>query len=69
LIASHIARFLVNFSIVKSILSQAIALLQYYSEEISTFFEEKAFENPLLEIESLKEQSMDPRYDKVKIRF
>jgi DNA-directed RNA polymerase specialized sigma54-like protein len=68
LIASHIARFLVKFSIVKSILSQAIALLQYYSEEISTFFEEKAFENPLLEIESLKEQSMDPN-DKVKIRF
>lgn len=47
-------------------LSQAIALLQYSSQEISTFLEEKAIENPLLQIESLKEQSIDPRYDRVK---
>ena len=47
-------------------LSQAIALLQYSSQEIFAFLEEKALENPLLQIESLKEQSMDPRYDKVK---
>ena len=50
-------------------LSQAIALLQYSSQEIAAFLEEKALENPLLQIESLKEQSMDPRYDKVKITF
>jgi RNA polymerase sigma-54 factor len=47
-------------------LSQAIALLQYSSQEIAAFLEEKALENPLLQIESLKEQSMDPRYDKAK---
>ena len=41
-------------------LSQAIALLQYSSQEISAFFEEKALENPLLQIESFKVQSMDP---------
>jgi len=47
-------------------LSQAIALLQYSSQEIAAFLEEKALENPLLQIESLKEQIMDPRYDKAK---
>ncbi len=47
-------------------LSQAIALLQYSAQELSEFLEEKALENPLLQIESLKVQSMDPRYDTVK---
>ena len=47
-------------------LSQAIALLQYSSQELSEFLEEKALENPLLQVESFKVQSMDPRYDSVK---
>ena len=47
-------------------LSQAIELLQYSAQELSEFLEEKALENPLLQIESLKVQSMDPRYDTVK---
>ena len=47
-------------------LSQAIALLQYSSQELTEFLEEKALENPLLQIESSKVQSMDPRYDAVK---
>src|SRR3954471_24232332 len=47
-------------------LSQAIALLQYSSQELSEFLEEKALENPLLQVESLRVKSMDPRYDSVK---
>ena len=47
-------------------LSQAIALLQYSSQELTAFLEEKALENPLLQIESSKVQSMDPRYDAVR---
>ena len=47
-------------------LSQAIELLQYSAQELSEFLEEKALENPLLQIESFKVQSMDPRYDTVK---
>ena len=47
-------------------LSQAIALLQYSSQELTEFLEEKALENPLLQIESSKVQSMDPRYDAVR---
>ena len=47
-------------------LSQAIELLQYSAHELSEFLEEKALENPLLQIESFKVQSMDPRYDTVK---
>ena len=37
-------------------LSQAIELLQYSAQELSEFLEEKALENPLLQIESLKVQ-------------
>ena len=47
-------------------LSQAIELLQYSAQELSEFLEEKALENPLLQIESFKVQSMDPRYDTIK---
>ena len=35
-------------------LSQPIALLQYSSQELTEFLEEKALENPLLQIESFK---------------
>ena len=35
-------------------LSQAIELLQYSAQELSEFLEEKALENPLLQIESFK---------------
>lgn len=47
-------------------LSQAIALLQYSTQELSSFLENKALENPLLQIESGHVQTMDPRYDRVK---
>ncbi|MGG0888255.1 RNA polymerase factor sigma-54 [Cytobacillus horneckiae] len=47
-------------------LTQAIALLQYNTQELSAFLENKALENPLLQIESSNVQSMDPRYDRVK---
>ncbi|WP_394139755.1 RNA polymerase factor sigma-54 [Cytobacillus oceanisediminis] len=47
-------------------LTQAIALLQYSTQELSSFLENKALENPLLKVESGHVQSMDPRYDRVK---
>ncbi|WP_026582034.1 RNA polymerase factor sigma-54 [Bacillus sp. J33] len=47
-------------------LTQAIALLQYSTQELSSFLESKALENPLLKIESGHVQTMDPRYDRVK---
>ncbi|MBT2689057.1 RNA polymerase factor sigma-54 [Bacillus sp. ISL-47] len=47
-------------------LTQAIALLQYSTLELSSFLESKALENPLLKVESGHVQSMDPRYDRVK---
>ncbi|MDQ0273434.1 RNA polymerase factor sigma-54 [Cytobacillus purgationiresistens] len=47
-------------------LTQAIALLQYNTQELSAFLENKALENPLLQIESGNVQTMDPRYDRVK---
>lgn len=40
-------------------LSQAIALLQYSTQELTSFLEEKAIENPLLKIEP--GQSIDPK--------
>lgn len=47
-------------------LTQAIALLQYSSQELIEFLENKAIENPLLLIESENIQTIDPRYDRVK---
>lgn len=47
-------------------LTQAIALLQYNAQELSAFLENKALENPLLQIESVNVQAMDPRYDRTK---
>ena len=47
-------------------LTQAIALLQYNAQELSAFLENKALENPLLQIEPSNVQAMDPRKDRVK---
>ncbi len=47
-------------------LTQAIALLQYNAQELSEFLENKALENPLLQIESRNVQAMDPRSDRTK---
>ncbi|MBU8880919.1 RNA polymerase factor sigma-54 [Bacillus sp. FJAT-29790] len=47
-------------------LTQAIALLQYNTQELSAFLEDKALENPLLQIESGNVQAMDPRKDRTK---
>ncbi len=47
-------------------LTQAIALLQYSSQELIEFLENKAIENPLLQIEAGSLQTTDPRYDSVK---
>ncbi|WNS75015.1 RNA polymerase factor sigma-54 [Bacillus sp. DTU_2020_1000418_1_SI_GHA_SEK_038] len=47
-------------------LTQAIALLQYNTQELSEFLENKALENPLLQIESGNVQAMDPRFDRTK---
>lgn len=47
-------------------LTQAIALLQYNAQELSEFLENKALENPLLQIESGNVQAMDPRFDRAK---
>lgn len=47
-------------------LSQAIALLQYSAQELASFLEEKAMENPLLKIESTNIQAVDPRKDRSK---
>ncbi|KON86378.1 DNA-directed RNA polymerase subunit N [Sporosarcina globispora] len=47
-------------------LTQAIALLQYSTQELSAFLESKALENPLLKVESGHVQTMDPRHDRVK---
>lgn len=44
-------------------LTQAIALLQYSNQELIEFLENKAIENPLLQIEAGSTQTMDPRYD------
>jgi RNA polymerase sigma-54 factor len=40
-------------------LTQAIALLQYSSQELVTFLEEKAIENPLLQVEHKNIRSLD----------
>lgn len=47
-------------------LSQAIALLQYNAQELSAFLEEKALENPLLQLEASHIKTIDSRFDRVK---
>lgn len=49
-------------------LSQAIALLQYSTQELTSFLEEKAIENPLLKIESDHVQAVDMRRERPKRR-
>ncbi|MCM2536091.1 RNA polymerase factor sigma-54 [Neobacillus pocheonensis] len=45
-------------------LSQAIALLQYSAQELTAFLENKALENPLLQIEHGNVQPMNPLIDR-----
>ncbi|WP_066366032.1 RNA polymerase factor sigma-54 [Neobacillus fumarioli] len=45
-------------------LSQAIALLQYSTQELTEFLENKALENPLIQIESGTIQPMNPLMDR-----
>ena len=45
-------------------LSQAIALLQYSAQELTDFLENKALENPLLQIENVNVQPMNPLIDR-----
>lgn len=45
-------------------LSQAIALLQYSTQELTDFLENKALENPLLQIENVNVQPMNPLIDR-----
>ncbi|WP_428911044.1 RNA polymerase factor sigma-54 [Niallia sp. Krafla_26] len=47
-------------------LKQAITLLQYSSIELYEFLENKALENPLMQVETTNVEVMDPRYDRVK---
>ncbi|WHY85348.1 RNA polymerase factor sigma-54 [Neobacillus novalis] len=45
-------------------LSQAIALLQYSAQELTDFLENKALENPLMQIENGNVQPMNPLMDR-----
>lgn len=45
-------------------LTQAIALLQYSAQELSTFLENKALENPLLQVENKHIQPINPLIDR-----
>ncbi|WP_324837507.1 hypothetical protein [Cytobacillus kochii] len=47
-------------------LTQAIALLQYNTQELSAFLESKALENPLMQIEASPAQAADSRFDRMK---
>ncbi|MBP3037928.1 RNA polymerase factor sigma-54 [Bacillaceae bacterium Marseille-Q3522] len=47
-------------------LSQAITLLQYNTQELTEFLENKALENPLMQIETVNVKTMDPLADRVK---
>lgn len=49
-------------------LSQAIALLQYSAQELSAFLENKALENPLLQIENGDVLPMNPLIDRNRTR-
>ncbi|MFK9090135.1 RNA polymerase factor sigma-54 [Bacillus salipaludis] len=45
-------------------LSQAIALLQYSAQELAAFLEDKALENPLMQIENANVKPMNPLIDR-----
>ncbi|MDF2857549.1 MAG: DNA-directed polymerase subunit [Neobacillus sp.] len=45
-------------------LSQAIALLQYSAQELTAFLEEKALENPLMQVETTNIQPFNPLLDR-----
>jgi RNA polymerase sigma-54 factor len=45
-------------------LSQAIALLQYSAQELTTFLEDKVLENPLMQLESSTVKPMNPLIDR-----
>ena len=45
-------------------LSQAIALLQYSAQELTTFLEDKVLENPLMQLESGTVKPMNPLIDR-----
>lgn len=45
-------------------LSQAIALLQYSAQELTAFLENKALENPLIQVEHANVQPMNPLIDR-----
>lgn len=47
-------------------LTQAIALLQYSALELSSFLEEKALENPLIQLDASNIKTMDPRHDRIR---
>ncbi|RLQ96681.1 RNA polymerase factor sigma-54 [Falsibacillus albus] len=47
-------------------LSQAIALLQYSTQELVSFLEQKALENPFIQMEAPNIQLMDPRHDRLR---
>lgn len=47
-------------------LKQAIELLQYNAQELTAFLEEKALENPLVELNSDFVRTMDPRAERLK---
>ena len=47
-------------------LTQAITLLQYSAQELIEFLENKAIENPLLQVEAGNISTMDPRHDRVR---
>ena len=44
-------------------LSQAIALLQYSTYELTSFLEEKAMENPLIKVDSSNVKLLEPHHD------
>jgi RNA polymerase sigma-54 factor len=50
-------------------LSQAIALLQYSAHELAAFLENKALENPLLQIENGNVQPMNPLIDRNRRKY
>src|SRR5206468_4033603 len=45
-------------------LTQAIALLQYSAQELTAFLENKALENPLMQIEHGNIKPMNPLFDR-----
>ncbi|HEY4554366.1 MAG TPA: RNA polymerase factor sigma-54 [Bacillaceae bacterium] len=49
-------------------LQQAIAILQYSAQELTSFLEMKAMENPLIQLETPIIKAIDPRYDRVRKR-